>query len=85
MKKKKPTDTSANRKQSGESLQCSSSLKEQVEQVKVLAEDALDKLASDPNITFCEFVIKTRQINQAFKIMETALQLSEQMKKLKEK
>lgn len=85
MKKKNAKGTSVNRPPSGESSHCTSSLKEQVEQVKLLAGDALDKLASDPNITFCEFVIKTRQINQAFKIMETALQLSEQMKKLKEK
>lgn len=62
----------------------SSNLKEQVDKAKVLAGEALDKLVNDPNITFCEFVHKTRQINRAFEIMDSALELSEQMKKLKD-
>lgn len=62
----------------------SSNLKKQVDQVNKKAQAVIEKMASDPNTPLMEFHGNYQKVKKAFEIMNGAIDLGEQMKKLKE-
>lgn len=84
MNSSEPKGKPRKRKSSPDGSENTSNLKKQVEQAKDLAATAIEKILNDPDITFPEAMKQIKKASRAFKIMDNAIELEEQMKKLKD-
>ncbi|MGB3075983.1 MAG: hypothetical protein WBB36_11710 [Chitinophagales bacterium] len=84
MKKRKQQSSGASRGRSKKSYGSFSDLKKQVDKVNAKAQSIVSKMANDPNTSLPDFHKNYNKVKQAFEIMNTAIELGERMKKLKE-
>lgn len=61
-----------------------SDLKKQVEQVKDMAMDSIKKMSENPDISIQDYINGINKAAKAFKIMDSVIELGEQMKELKD-